>query len=179
MRCERGYTRQLPDLAVWLKRSGPPLALITENGGRREDRQKWILRGWDEAIYAGQYSDVLYDCASPSVAQWIKRLAREVGLTSPKFTACVQPGAAQIAALSPAAPEDDPPVDEREPARPPSADQRMPFTPVPAAPTPQPVMDAEPAPRAEPESADAEAERMRRYREIFGIEEPKRRRWRR
>ncbi len=45
MRCERGSTKQLPDLAVWLTRSGPPIALIAESGGRREDRQKWILEG--------------------------------------------------------------------------------------------------------------------------------------
>jgi len=28
------------DLAVWLKRSGPPIALISESGGRREDRRR-------------------------------------------------------------------------------------------------------------------------------------------
>ena len=31
MRCERGYTEQLPDLAVWLKSSAPPVALIAES----------------------------------------------------------------------------------------------------------------------------------------------------
>jgi len=43
MRCERGYTKQLPDLAVWLERSAPPVAVVAESGGRREDRQKMGL----------------------------------------------------------------------------------------------------------------------------------------
>lgn len=45
-RCERGYTELLPDLAVWLNSSEPPVAVIAESGGRREDRQKMILEGW-------------------------------------------------------------------------------------------------------------------------------------
>jgi hypothetical protein len=35
MRCERGYTEQLPDLAVWIKRSNAPGAVIAESGARR------------------------------------------------------------------------------------------------------------------------------------------------
>ncbi len=35
-RCERGYTKQLPDLAVWLDASKPPGAVVAESGGRRE-----------------------------------------------------------------------------------------------------------------------------------------------
>jgi len=34
MRCERGYTKQLPDLAVWLKSTAPPVAVIAESGSR-------------------------------------------------------------------------------------------------------------------------------------------------
>ena len=90
MRCERGYTEQLPDLAVWVKHSGPPIAVIAESGGRREDRQKKILEGWRDAIYAGRYSAVRYDCANDSVAHWISRLANKVGLTDSAFTAVVQ-----------------------------------------------------------------------------------------
>ena len=56
MRCERGYTEQLPDLAVWLKRSAPPVAVIAESGGRREDRQKMILEGWRDGILSGRYA---------------------------------------------------------------------------------------------------------------------------
>lgn len=87
MRCERGYTKQLPDLAVWLKRSGPPIAVIAESGGRREDRQKMILEGWGDAILAGRYAAVLYDCANGSVAHWISRLAKKARLTGPTFVA--------------------------------------------------------------------------------------------
>jgi hypothetical protein len=68
MWCERGYTKRLPDLVVWLQRSGPPIALISESGGRREVRQKKILEDWRNAVYAGQYAAVLYDCTNDSVA---------------------------------------------------------------------------------------------------------------
>src|SRR5450755_1249560 len=80
MRCERGYTELLPDLAVWLKRSEPPVAVIAESGGRREDRQKMILEGWHDAILSGRYSDVHYHRSNASVAHWIRRLARKVRL---------------------------------------------------------------------------------------------------
>jgi hypothetical protein len=106
MRCERGYTKQLPDLAVWLKPSGPPIALISESGGRREDRQKKILEGWRDAVYAGQYSAVLYDCANDSVAHWISRLAAKVRLTRSEFGVVIQARAEEIRTLAPAA--DDP-----------------------------------------------------------------------
>ena len=107
VRCERGYTTQLPDLAVWLKRSGPPIALISESGGRREDRQKKILEGWRNAVYAGQYSAVLYDCANDSVAHLISRLAAKVQLTRSKFGVVIQARAQDIATLSPAATDDE------------------------------------------------------------------------
>ena len=90
MRCERGYTKQLPDLAVWLKRSAPPVAVIAESGGRREDRQKMILEGWRDGILSGRYAGVHYHCASASVAHWISRLAKKVWLTGPTFVAAVQ-----------------------------------------------------------------------------------------
>jgi len=106
-RCERGYTEQLPDLAVWLKRGGPPVALIAESGGRREDRQKMILEGWRDAAQTGRYAGIRYDCTSASVAQWINRLAKKVWLTAPTFTAAVQMSAEGIAALSPAADASD------------------------------------------------------------------------
>ncbi len=80
-RCERGYTELLPDLAVWLERSGRPVAVIAESGGRREDRQKMILEGWRDGIVSGRYAAVRYDCANEAVEHWIRRLARKVGLT--------------------------------------------------------------------------------------------------
>lgn len=183
MRCERGYTQQLPDLAVWLNGSKPPGAVIAESGGRREDRQKMILEGWRDAISSGRYIAVRYDCANPSVAHWIARLAKKVGLTDSAFMAGVQTNAEQITALSPAAPDDEPAIDEAMPSgeSEPAPDDEVWTVPV-RAPGPwEPVQLAPPEPPApEPETAEAAAERERRYREIFGIDEPKsRRRWRR
>ena len=185
-RCERGYTRQLPDLAVWLKRSAPPIALISESGGRREDRQKKILEGWGDAAFDGRYAGVLYDCANESVARMITRLVNKLVMRS-KFTVVVQPRAEEIAALLPAA---DDPNDAGEPtaSTPQATDEHADATqsqepeqdrggvPAPAA----SVEAARPAPPPEPETPEAAAERERRYRELFGIPEPKpRRRWRR
>jgi hypothetical protein len=184
MRCERGYTKQLPDLAVWMKRSAPPIAVIAESGGRREDRQKMILEGWRDGILSGRYAGVHYHCANASVAHWISRLARKVRLTGPTFFAGVQMHAEEIAALSPAADDgDDQPVGKPrlspEAARGP--DEPVQIAPVRAPLLPAPVQTerAEP-PTPEAESPEVAAERERRYREIFGIPEPKaRRRWRR
>jgi hypothetical protein len=116
MRRERGYAEQLPDVAVWLERSKTPGAVIAESGGRREDRQKMILEGWRDAVWSGRYLGVRYDCVSPSVARWIHRLAKKVGLTDSDFTAAVQMTAEQIAALPPAAPDDEPATDEAMPS---------------------------------------------------------------
>jgi hypothetical protein len=184
MRRERGYAEELPDLAVWLERSKSPGAVIAESGGRREDRQRMILEGWRDAIWSGRYAAVRYDCASPSVAHWISRLAKKFGLTGSTFTAVVQTTAEQIAALSPAAPDNEPAFDE---ARPSGESERAPGEEVQTAPVrapaqrePEQVAPSEPLPAPEPETAEAAAERERHYREIFGMDEQKpRRRWRR
>jgi hypothetical protein len=180
MRCERGYTDQLPDLAVWLDQSPAPGAVIAESGGRREDRQKMILEGWRDAIWSGRYFVLRYDCASPSVARWITRLAKKVGLTDMDFTAAVQTTAEQIVALPPAAAADVAAIDEitppSEPA--PTADQEGETAPARAPALEEPLPVAPPVP--EPETAEAASEHERRYREIFGMDDPKpRRRWRR
>jgi len=170
MRCERGYTKQLPDLAAWLKRSGRPIALISESRGRREDRQEKVLEGWRDAVYAGRYSAVLYDCANDSVAHWISRLAAKVRLTRSEFTVVVQARAQEIATLSPAATDD-----EAAPSHPQDSPKAAPTTVAPV-----PPEQSEPPAAPEPETAEEAAERERRYREIFGIPEPKRRRpWQR
>lgn len=180
MRCERGSTKQLPDLAVWLKRSGPPIAMIAESGGRREDRQKWILEGWRDALYAEQYSAVLYDCANDSVAHWIHRLAKKARLPRSEFNAVVQPRGEDIAALVPAADEDDAPPESNADAEPASSTEvqiEPARAPEPSAPVEPVKVPAPAAPR--PETPEEAAERERRYRELLGIPEPKRRRrWR-
>jgi hypothetical protein len=186
VRCERGYTSQLPDLAVWLKRSGPPVAVVANSGARREDRQKKILEDWRWAIRGDQYSGLVYDCANESVARWIGRLAKKVHLTRPQFTVVVQPRAEEIAALSPAA--DD--ADESPASSPQAAGEgdeasrsdehqhaggRTPPSPT----SVEPERPTSP-PAPEPQTALSAAERERRYRQIMGLPEPKpRRRWRR
>lgn len=185
IRCERGYAELLPDLAGWNSHSVAPIALIAESGGRRDDRQKIILEGWRDAIVSGQYAAVRYDCASTSVAQWINRLAKKVRLTGSKFTAVLQPNAGEIAALPTADPEPD---ELPRPQQTPSAetappdDQQVQLAPVraPLPPPPAPEKPPEPAPEPYRETPEAAAKRERAYREIFGIDEPeRRRRWRR
>ena len=179
MRCERGYTRQLPDLAVWLNDSKPPGAVIAESGGRREDRQKMILEGWRDALWSGRYIAVRYDCASPSVAHWINRLAKKVRLTDPAFMATVQTTAEEIGALSPVL-DDEPAFDEPGSSAEfaPVPDQEVQVAVVRAQAPPKPVRltPPEPPPAPQAETAAAAAERERAYREIFGIDDPKPRR---
>ena len=186
MRCERGHTEQLPDLAGWLNHSTAPVAVIAESGGRREDRQKMILEGWRDAIRSGRYAAVRYDCASTSVAHWINRLATKVRLTDPAFLAVLQPSAEEIAALPPAVPEDEEPVDNHQPSDDTHRERQGIGQTTPArAPAPtQPVSmqreiaEARPAPQLQTGDADEVLERL--HREIFGLTEPKaRRRWRR
>jgi hypothetical protein len=180
-RCERGYTKLLPDLAVWMKRSEPPVAVVAESGGRREDRQKMILEGWRNGIVSGRYSAVHYHCANEAVEHWIRPLARKVGLTGGWFAAAVQMSAEEIAALSPAA-DDKHPAEEPQPSAEtiPSRNETVRTTSAPPSGPPEPVSvhaEVPPEPAPEPETAEAiGAEQL--YPEIFGITEPKpRRRW--
>jgi hypothetical protein len=180
-RCERGYTELLPDLAVWLGPSGPPAAVIAESGGRREDRQKMILEGWRDAVLSGRYESIHYHCASPSVAHWIRRLAKKVRLTAPEFSATQQMTAAEIAALSPAAdddprPSDRPPQPETAPPHP----HPVPVAPLRALPAPTPAATDRPQPPAPPQVEPlGDAARERLYQDVFGTEPKPRRRWRR
>jgi hypothetical protein len=186
MRCERGYTEQLPDLVGWVKPSTHPVALIAESGGRREDRQKTILEGWREAVWSGRYAAVRYDCASVSVAHWIARLAKKVGLERPKFTARVQTTADEVAALSAVAEADERAGDESQLPVDSDRDQticepdHLEPAPVPSPPSAsQPDVPSSGSPPLT-ETAKAAADRDRRYREVFGIEDEKPiRRWRR
>jgi len=181
-RCERGDTQLLPDLAVWPEGWESPGAVIAESGGRREDRQRMILEGWRDAVWSGRYHAVRYDCASKSVAAWIARLARKVGLTDSQFTADVQTTSEQIAALSPVAVTTEPPVETPllSPRAVPASDE--PGHPAPAGePSPEPPepSPAESTPLPRPDTAEASAGRERMYREVFGMDEQPHRRWRR
>jgi hypothetical protein len=176
--------RPLPDLAVWLRPSDPPIAIIAESGGRREDREKLVLEGWRDAILHGQYAAVQYHCASASVVHWISRMAERTQLTSPAFVATVQMNAEQIAALPPAATDvDEQPAGKshRSDGPAPLGDDQVQIAAVPAQLTRAAVQPEPPArPSPEDETPEAAAEREQRYREIFGIREPQPRRlWRR
>jgi len=127
---------------------------------------------------------VLYVCANDSVAHWISRLAAKVRLTRSEFTVVIQARTQEIAALSPAATDDEAALSHPQdsPKAAPTIDNVILTTharaPVPVA--PMPPEQSEPPAAPEPETAEQAAERERRYREIFGIPEPKRRRpWRR
>jgi len=143
-----------------------------------------ILEGWRDAIWAGRYAAVRYDCASQSVAHWIARLAKKVGLAGSKFTAVVQTTAEEIAALAAAQDVDELPVGTQpsaEAAQP--RDKPVQLAPVPTPPPPPPVHVDTPEPQ--PETPEEAAERRRQHRQIFGIDDPfgidepaRRRRWR-
>jgi hypothetical protein len=178
-RCERGYTTVMPDLVGWVS-DDRPIAVVAESGFRREDRQKWILEGWREAISNGLYAGVRYDCTSESVASWINRLAKKVWLAGPTFSAQVQSTAEQIAEMSAAA-QSGPSTDETaEP--PPSAQVRVDprFPPVRQAPAPVSEPRWEPSTTPTPRTPEEEAEHERLVRDLLGLSGPKpRRRWRR
>jgi hypothetical protein len=180
-RCERGHTELLPDLAVWFKGSDLPVAVITESGGRREDRQKQILEAWRDAILSGRYSNVHYYCSDASVAHWITRLARKVGLTGPAFVAETQLSAEEIAALPPAA-HDEPVTSEPQPQpeTPSTTMQPVPVAPLRGVPDPPPVATQEREQPAPPQvELPNDAAQHPLYREVFGTQAPPRRRWRR
>ena len=52
------YRKQLPDLAVWRRGAERPVAIVGDEGHRREDRQRMILEGWRDASWADQYAAV-------------------------------------------------------------------------------------------------------------------------
>jgi len=90
--------------------------------------------------------------------------------------------AEEIAALTPVPnARDELPIGKPQPsaeaAQP--RDERVQIAPV-RAPLPPPPVQAARQPEPQPETPEAAAERERRYREIFGLDEPRpRRRWRR
>lgn len=100
-RGERGWTTMLPDLTVWAAGSQPPAAVVIETAYRRASRQRAILEGWREAIRAGRYATVRYDCAGDETATRITRLAEQVGLGHPVFHAAAQMSPAEVAAIKP------------------------------------------------------------------------------
>jgi hypothetical protein len=183
MRDERGYRKQLPDLAVWRRGAERPVAIVGEEGHRREDRQRMILEGWREAIWADQYAAVQYDCASAAAVAKIRRLAKKERLTSPTFIVAAQATADEIRSITPDRDVDEPAsVPDASAIEAQTGTDGQPNEPqlhvVPAPERPPRIEEAPPAPPEPEESPEAAAERERRYREIFGSPEPEsRRRW--
>lgn len=144
-----------------------------------------MLEAWRDAVHGGRYAGVRYDCASASVARWISRLAKRVWLTAPELSVRVQTTAEEIVTLARA----DAEAEELTAEEPdttadvvPTPDESVSIAPVDvrASPAPAPVPTSRPEqPATRPETPEEAAERERRYREMFGISEPKRRRWRR
>ena len=181
-----GFSRMLPDLAVWTTLSGPPAAVVIHTGGRRPEREKVVLEGWQAAIVARQYRAVQFDCTSQSLAKPITRLASTLCFTHPAVHACVQLGAEQIAALPRACAVEDGAGPTAVGYTLPAPDEyRAPAADEPPAPGPdelpgpleterEPTRAREPVVHCEPqqESPEKAAERERLYRELFGIEDP-------
>jgi hypothetical protein len=185
MRDERGYRKQLPDLAAWRRGAELPVAIVGEEGHRREDRQRLILEGWRDAVLSGRYIAVQYDCASAPVAARMARLAKKVHFTRPEFITRVQARADEIAAIAQATEIEDP-----APAPPATADSPEGWTAdgldgrqwqLGPPPGPSTAIKNAPLPVAErDESPEEVAQRERVYRETMGIPDPKPRRlWRR
>jgi hypothetical protein len=194
VRDERGQRRGLlPDLAVWRRADGPPVAVVIEPGYRRADRQRAILEAWRDAIWSGQYAAVRYDCAGEQTAQRITSLATKLRLERSVFLAAAQTTPEEIAAIKPQ-PQDqaqDQMIEHQSPAvgidgqeeldeQEDSGGDGAVVLPVREHDRPPEPPLAIRQPSELPESREAAAEREQRYREIFGIPEPKpRRRWRR
>ena len=90
MRDERGYREQLPDIDAWRRGAERPVAIVGEEGHRREHRQRLILEGWRDAIWAEQYAAIHYDCASAAAVAKIRRIAKRARLSAPELSAAVQ-----------------------------------------------------------------------------------------
>ncbi len=185
MRDERGYRKQLPDLAVWRRGAELPVAIVGEEGHRREDRQRLILEGWRDAVLSGRYIAVQYDCAIAPVAARMARLAKKVHFTRPEFITRVQARGDEIDAIARATEIDDPAPAPRATAVSPKGGtpggldgRQLQLVPPPA---PSTAIKYTPPPTAEQdESPEEVAERERLYRELMGIPDPKPRRlWRR
>jgi hypothetical protein len=194
VRDERGQRRGLlPDLAVWRRADGPPVAVVIEPGYRRADRQRAILEAWRDAIWSGQYAAVRYDCAGEQTAQLITGLAKKLRLERSVFLAAVQNNPEEIAAIEPRrqGKDQDQTIEQQSAAvgingqgldeQGDSGGDRAVVLPLRELERPvEPPALAIRQPSEPPESREAVAEREQRYRAIFGIPEPKPgRRWRR
>ena len=190
-RHDYGYTAHLPDMVAWRPGREKPIAIVCEEARRREDRQRWQLEGWRDAVNAGRYECVQYDCATEALATWMTKLGEKVRLRHPELRSVVQTPLEQIAVLTQVEyPAAKPVVAEAtragtrpqlrlvEDPPPPPAREAAPYT-------HEARPQVEPAPGPPPETPEEYEARKQRYFEVFGNygsfeppEKPKRRRFR-
>jgi hypothetical protein len=150
-----------------------PVAIVCEETRRRDDRQTWRLEGWRDAVIAGRYDFVQYDCAHEHLATWIQRLGKKINFKSPGLRCVLQTPAAKIPTLGPYEPPPKPAPEPKPLTQSQQARESAPY-----------VYGREPAAKSEPEIISPEEYELRkeRYRELTGgydsfePEEP-RRRW--
>jgi hypothetical protein len=182
-RHDYGYTTTLPDLVGWAPGSDKAAALVCEETRRRDDRQTWVLEGWHNAVTAGRYEFVQYDCVNEPLAHWIKRLGKKIHFTHPELHTDVQTPLGEIHTLPPAeAPAKAEPEPEAESPRPALRLVERAAATVPSQER-APEADQEQAPKmrgslARDDTPEEAAARRQRINEILGIEEQKpKRRW--
>jgi len=176
---ERGWRSVLPDLAVWPAKDAPPVGLVVEAGFGRSARQRAVLEGWREAIRAGRYSAVRYDCAGEQSASWISALAEQIGLHRSGFLAVAQNSPAEIAAIEPVSQRPQEAVAERLPATLSSREQRHQLPALPH-PEPEPPKRPQAAPKQPSRPPAAVPERELVVEEALDLDQPKPpHRWRR
>ena len=183
MRDERGYHKQLPDLAVWRRGADAAGRDHRREGHRREDRQRLILEGWRDAVLVR----TLHRRPIRLRQRAGRRADGAPGQEGPLHTPGVHRQGAgwsrRDRQRSPRQPNSKTPPRPRGGfAKGGTADgldgRQLQLIPQPA---PSTAIKREPPPPPErDESPEAVAERERLYREIMGIPDPKPRRlWRR
>jgi hypothetical protein len=162
-RRDYGLVTQLPDIAAWVPGMQKPVAIVCEETRRRDDRQTWRLEGWRDAIIAGRYDSVQYDCAHEHLATWIQKLGKKIRFARPELRCVVQTPAEKIPTLGPYEPSPEPTPE-------PESVQREPVE-------QQPVRDPAPSIYAreplekwapEPETPEEYERRKELYRELMG-----------
>jgi hypothetical protein len=108
-RHDYGVVTQLPDIAVRVPGTEKPVAIVCEETRRRDDRQTWRLEGWRDAVIAGRYDSVQYDCSHEHLATWMRKLGKKINFTRPALRCVVQTPAEEIASLGPYEPTPAPP----------------------------------------------------------------------
>ena len=81
-----GLSRRLPDLAYLPASAGTLHVAVVINEHSNPRRERAAVEGWRASTLAGQYAQLCY-LAGPDTARHLSRLATQIGLTAPQFTA--------------------------------------------------------------------------------------------